>query len=146
MNEPQKVAEYRTERMHMWLEPPDLVCVHPHGLVEEEDLLELSSHMSKHIRDWPCVLLFINQDDQTGVTAEARKAAATAFEWVPYRGTVFSGGSFMQRTIGQMILITINTMRGIDNPTKFFKTEPEARAWIDERRRTLDDERAAAKT
>lgn len=123
--------------MTAWLEPPELVCVRAHGQIEEKDFLDLAEYLKQHIRDWPIALLFVDQTDQTGISAEARKAAATAFEWVPYRGTAFCGGSFAVRTIGQMVMTIVNTFRGNDNPTKFCKTESEARAWLDERRRML---------
>lgn len=137
MNQPARVEEYSTDHMTLWLEPPDLVFVRASGHIEEKDMLDLGDRMRAHIGDWPYVLLIVDQTAQTGISADARRTAATAFAWVPYRGTAFCGGSFTVRTVGQMVMSIINAFRGDDNPTKFFKTEAEARSWLDDRRRIL---------
>lgn len=136
----QSREEYRTEHMTMWIEPPELVCVRALGHIEEKDMLDMAGLVKHHVRGWPYVLLFVDQSDQTGITAEARRASATAFDSIPYRGTAFVGGSFAIRTIGQMVMTIVNRLRGTDNPTKFFKTEAEGRAWIEERRRALREQ------
>lgn len=139
MNKPLPLEEYRTEHMVMWLEPPDLVCIRAHGHLEEKDMLDIADLLKRHTIGWPYLLLFVDQTEQTGISAEARRAAATAFDSLHYRGTVFCSNSFALRTIGQMVMTIVNRVRGVDNPTKFFKTSAEGRAWIEERRRLLRD-------
>lgn len=137
MKQPQPSQQFRTAHMLMWLEPPDLVCVRATGHIEEQDMLDMAQLLKTHTRDWPYVLLFVNQDEQSGISPEARKVAATAFESIPYRGTAFCSGSFALRTIGQLVMTMVNRLRGTDNPTKFFKTEAEARAFLEERQQVL---------
>lgn len=129
--------ELHTENTSVWLEGPDLVCIRGRGEISDKDMSETAAFYDQHIRNWPQVFVMADQREQTGMTAEARKVAARVFTWVPFRGTVFYGGSFAMRTVGKMIMTIMNSLRKHDNPIMFVKTEEEARGWIEERRREL---------
>jgi hypothetical protein len=43
------------------------------------------------------------------------------------------------------IVRAVNLFTGRDNPVRFFETEQEARAWLDERRQALHAEGAAGR-
>lgn len=134
--------ECRTKNQTVWLEAPDIICIRGHGEISADDMTEVAAFYDKHIRSWPRAFVLADQREQTGMSAEARKASAKLFDWVPFRGTVFYGGSFAMRTVGQMIMTITNALRQLDNPVKFVKTEDEARAWIEARRRELANEKA----
>ena len=138
MTQPSDTAlEYRTRHITLRFEPPDLIYVTGEGDIDEQDIVDMQPYFERHVRDWPYVLLLGDQTKQTSMSAGARKAATELYKWVPYRGTAICGGNFAMRTIGQMVMKVANMVQGRDNPTVFFKTEPEGRAWIEERRRLL---------
>lgn len=133
----EKSSEYRTPTMMMWLEPPDLVCVRGYGDAATEDVRETTKRINDLIRGWPYVLVMVDQSQQASMSSDARRAATETPPGAPYRGTVFYGGSLVMRTVGQLVMRLINALRKTDNPAVFFRTEAEARAWIDQRRREI---------
>lgn len=128
-----------SERISMWLEPPDVVWFQPRGAVTVGDLEAINRYYEQHIRDWPVVFMLVDSRLNGGMSAEARKAAATLFHWVPFRGSAIIGGAFAMRTVGQLLMkvITALSSRTKDNPTVFLDTDAEARAWLEERRRAV---------
>jgi len=137
MAPPQRPPDHQTPNMRFWLEPPDLIYIAGRGELVAEDMTGAAAFYDEHIRDWPYLLLIGDQTEQKGTRAEARKVAAKAFDWVPFRGIALIGGSILDRTVGKMILTLINSISKKDNPVVFVKSEEEARAWIEERRREL---------
>jgi hypothetical protein len=127
----------RTPHQTVWLEPPDIVVIEGHGEIGAEDMIEVAAFYDQHIRDWPHVFILADQRGQTGMRAEARRVATKVFDWVPFRGTVFFGGSFVLRMVGQLIMTLMDSLRELDNPIMFVETEEQARAWIHERRQHL---------
>lgn len=123
----------------MWLEAPDIVWFHPRGEVSAEDMRLVNEYYEQHIRDWPRIFMIVDARSNGGISAEARKAAATLFDWVPFRGSVFIGASFAMRTVGKLLMLVIGKLskRLGDNPLVYVSTEEEARAWVAERRRVL---------
>jgi len=128
---------FATPHMMIRLEEPDVVFVRSVGTIDKQDMLDMHEVFDGNIRGWPNVLLVVDQSQQEGMTAEARKMVPEIGQWVPYRGTVMYGGSFAMRTVGQMLMKLINLVRQLDNPTAFLNDEQEARAWVERRRREL---------
>lgn len=70
-----------------------------------------------------------------------RKAIAEAAKTVvPSRGTALFGTTFAMRTIGALVMNVVNMTNKSGNVNKFFDTEAEARAWLQERA-AMGDER-----
>jgi len=67
-------------------------------------------------------------------SVETRKAIAeSATTSVPSRGTALYGTTFAMRTLGTLVMNVINMTNKTKNINKFFATEAEARAWLNER-------------
>lgn len=67
-------------------------------------------------------------------SVETRKAMAEAAKtMVPSRGTALYGTTFAMRTLGTLVMNVINMTNETKNINKFFSTEAEARAWLNER-------------
>jgi hypothetical protein len=135
--DPQRSSEFRAPHLAFWFEAPDVVVIQTQGVVGVDDILQTSDPMKELVRGMPYVLLLVDMSGQTHISPEARKAAAKGSEGIPFRGTVLYGASFATRAAGQMMMTVLNAVTRTDNPSKFVETEAEARAWIDERRRTL---------
>lgn len=127
----------QTKTMTVWLESPDIICIRGFGDISPEHMAEVAVFDGEHIRHWPHAFALADQTKQTAMSAEARKVAARVFEWVPFRGTAFYGGSFALGTIARMIMTILNAVTNVENPLIFVKTEDDGRAWIDARRREL---------
>jgi hypothetical protein len=66
-------------------------------------------------------------------SVETRKAIADASKsFVPSRGTALFGTTFAMRTLGALVMNVISIKNGTQNVSKFFSTEAEARAWLNE--------------
>lgn len=134
-------THHHTPNTTIRLEPPDVSFITIRGEVVLEDLSSMASFYENAVRDWPYIFTLVDQRRHTGMRAEVRKTATTLLEWMPLRGTAIYGGSFAMRTFGKMFMSLFNTVRKLDNPMTFVKTEEEARAWIAERRRELAETR-----
>jgi hypothetical protein len=133
--------KFKTPHMIIELELPDIVFVRTKGIVDKQDMLDMTDVLERGVRGWPQVFLLVDQSAQEGMTAEARKVAPDMGDWIPYRGTVMFGGGFAVRTLGQMLMKLINLGRKSENPTTFVKEESEARAWLAQRRRELSGQK-----
>jgi hypothetical protein len=69
------------------------------------------------------------------VSAEARKRSGQGAKDLNLRGVAVVGASAAIRIVSALVSRAIDLVNGnIDNPTRFFETERDARVWIAQRR------------
>jgi hypothetical protein len=134
---PQRVSEFSTAHLTIWLEPPDLVRICSRGEVGEDDVVKTMGYFRELVKTMPYVLMLVDMSQQKHITSQARKAAAGSVAGIPYRGTALYGAPFATRIAAQMTMTVVNAVVRNENPTQFFEGEAEARAWIEARRRKV---------
>ncbi len=105
--------------MFRW-EPPDIGCVIYHGDLDGPTTADLSEAGRRFTKGRPYVFLLVDVSKLGKVSAEARRGSATL------------------RVISSLVTRAVDLLNGnTDNPTRFFQTEAEARAWITGRRQQV---------
>ncbi|MBK9264182.1 MAG: hypothetical protein IPM54_30825 [Polyangiaceae bacterium] len=127
---------------YVTFESPDLAYWHLLGRVEAADIKRIYEKQLEFCKDKPFILVLIDVSRLENITPEARRIAAEgpdpSREAMPVRGNVVIGASFHFRVLGTLIDKAARLIhRSLDNPLHFTATEAEARAWIEERRREL---------
>jgi hypothetical protein len=124
-------------------EPPDLYLTTFVGEISGPEMTERNAEIARFAERQRWVL-GIADIRQGSITPDARRAAALLTP--RSRGTAFICLDPKQ----QLSLSLLGTARGaiqsgkdVDSPLGFFATEAEARAWIAERRKVLEDESKA---
>jgi hypothetical protein len=106
------------------------------GKTSTEEMLQMLTEQRAMTEGWPYsfTLCDLTKQQET-ISAETRKAIADApTNHVLGRGTAMFGATFAVRTIATLLMNVMNIASGAsDNPTKFFDTEEQARAWLQER-------------
>lgn len=123
--------------MEIAVEAPDLVVMRMSGSLEPDAVHACMKEIRRLTEGWPYVLQMVFLDGSGGMSPEARKVAAEVADGIPYAGSAMVGGSFALRVVGKMLVQVISLTRKLDNPTRFFKSEAEAREWLAERRHAL---------
>ncbi|MDI1443855.1 STAS/SEC14 domain-containing protein [Polyangium sp. 6x1] len=120
-------------------EPPDLVHLVYFGDLDGPTSVALSEASRRFTLGKPRVFLLVDMSKIGRVSREARSASAEGGKDLALRGTAVVGASAHLRILASLVSRAISLLYGAaDNPTQFFETEAEARAWIAERRRELD--------
>ncbi|MDI1484001.1 STAS/SEC14 domain-containing protein [Polyangium sp. y55x31] len=120
-------------------EPPDLSYLAYFGDLDGPTSAELSRVSRAFTLGKPRVFLLVDMSKMGRITREARTASAEGGKDLALRGTAVVGASPHMRVLAGLVTRAISLLYGgSDNPTRFFTTEAEARAWIAERRRELD--------
>ncbi|MBI5495390.1 MAG: hypothetical protein HY904_10230 [Deltaproteobacteria bacterium] len=130
------IASHQVGRHMVSLEDPDIVSVEMVGDLSPEEAAELNRHIFRFSSGKPFVFFLASISRLGTVPPEARKIAAKATENIPYRGMAFFGANFQTRVVMTLIFNAVNLVTRRDNPGEFFPTEPDARAWIANRRET----------
>lgn len=128
-------------------EPPDLMHVTLNGPLRLEDVSDVGWHAVQGSKEFPYVLLLIDISlfEYDGTTPESRRVMAEVSRNLRYRGVALLGGRGPERLLFRFVLRAVNLFTRGDNPFRFFETEQEARAWLDERRRAIRAEAAAGR-
>jgi len=126
-------------RSHIILEEPDVAYWHLVGDVTVDDIREIYDLQMKFCKDKPYIFVMANVSEIRSISADARKLAAqgpTPGKTVMViRANAVVGASFHFRVVGTLVAKAAQFIhRGIDNPTRFFENEADARAWFAERR------------
>jgi hypothetical protein len=86
----------------------------------------------------PRVFLLMDHSNVDSISAEARKVALEATQDLRIAGGASFGASFTVRVLVSLLARAHSIFWGEDAKViRFFRTEAEARAWIEERRRAL---------
>lgn len=122
-------------------EPPDAYFVAFVGDISEDVLLSKMRELRVYTEGKPYVLAINDLTKMRSITAAARNLAVEEGKHLPLRGTAIVGASFQLRVLATLAnkALSLLSKKG-DYETRFFDTEAEARAWINERRRALSKE------
>jgi hypothetical protein len=119
-------------------EPPDICYLAYDGDVDSDAAQRLSDISRVFTVPQRYVLLLIDLSRTGTISAEARKRSAKGGKGVPIRGVAVFGASPLMRVLASLVGRASDLLSGnTDNPTRFFATEAEARAFLTERRRIL---------
>lgn len=111
---------------------PRLVRVRFQGLVDLPEAKRIYDFIESKVKDQPYFLNEYNIEQMEGATPEGRGHAAERLKTLPQRAIAIVGGSFAQRTLGKLVLKAslMLDVSGKNNVGSMFKTEGEARAWL----------------
>lgn len=119
-------------------EPPDLGYLSYFGDLDGQAAAELTEKTTQITRNQPYVFLLVNLSHIGSVSREARRNSATGSNGIAFRGTAIVGASTPIRILATLVARASDLLsHNVQNPTRFFETEAEARAWIDKRRRAI---------
>jgi hypothetical protein len=120
-------------------EPPDLGHLVYFGDLDGPTSAALSQASRRFTLGQPRVFLLVDMSNIGRISREARTASAEGGKDLLFRGTAVVGASAHMRVLAGLVTRAIALLYGdSNNPTRFFATEAEGRAWIAERRRALD--------
>ena len=128
-----------------YFEPPDIFFLKITGHVTWEE----GSEINRSHREWAepldRVFFLIDLSELDRVDADVRKDATKTMAEIPLRGMVGYSAPVKARVIAKLIFTALNLFSNKADriPLHFTNTEADARAWIEQRRRELDE--AAAK-
>jgi hypothetical protein len=119
-------------------EPPDTGYLAYGGDIDAAAMAEIGAESLKFTRGPPRVFLIVDMAKAGSISAGARKVAAENSAGIAFRGIAVVGASRPLRVLAGLVSRAVDIMhKNKDNPTRFFATEAEARAWIAERRRAV---------
>lgn len=119
-------------------EPPDIGYVYYDGDMDAASMLAYAEQSRIYTANKPRVFLIVNTSKLGRLSAEARRMSADGSKGLALRGIAVIGASRTIRVLAELVSRGMDILnRNNDNPTRFFETEAEARAWIDTRRRDL---------
>ncbi|HVK64293.1 MAG TPA: hypothetical protein VM694_07460 [Polyangium sp.] len=120
-------------------EPPDLGHLVYSGDLDGPTSVALTRGARRFTLGKPRVFLLVDMSKLGRISREARTTSAEGGKDLALRGTAIVGASSHLRVLAGLVTRAIALLYGdSDNPTRFFATEAEARAWIVERRREID--------
>jgi len=130
------------ERHTVFFEPPDVTVWKLVGDVSEGEMRELTSMEKSFVDGRPHLLKLVDLSRIGSVSAGARKAGAEKVHDVPVLAVAIFGAHFAIRVLADLVVRAGSFIRRIDTvPTRYFATEAEARAWLEERRALIGAEK-----
>lgn len=116
-------------------ESPDVGYISYTGDVDGASMTLLAEKSRKFTLGSSCVFLIVDMAKAGKISAEARQRSAEGGKDLNLRGIAVIGASTYIRIIAGLVSRAIDLVnRNTENPTRFFDTELEARAWIETRR------------
>lgn len=123
---------------HFRWEPPDLGYLRYDGDMDAAMSAEITDRSRVFSLGLPCVFLLIDVRNLGKLSAEARARSGQGAKDLNLRGTAVVGASATIRVVVGLVTRAIELVYGNkENPTRFFDTEADARAWIAQRRQAL---------
>ncbi|AKT37957.1 STAS/SEC14 domain-containing protein [Chondromyces crocatus] len=121
---------------------PGVVDMVVRGDLSGDEMRQFLETVARFSRGRPHLLGIADLGEGGSVSIEARKIAADFTPRIPFRVLAYYRASFQMRLTTKLTLVASQLMSlGGGAPTgceiRFFTTESEARAWIDERLRVL---------
>ena len=121
-------------------EPPDLGHILYDGTVDGAMVNALYAQTRRFLLLQPRVFMLVDLTRLSRISAEARKLSAEGSKGLNLRGVAIVGASPLMRVVAGLVSRAVELMGNrADNPTRFFETEREARAWIAARRGSLPE-------
>lgn len=128
---------YIGEHLFRW-EPPDTGYIGYRGDLDGPSMIALRDAGRQFTVGKPQVFILVQMAHLGKVTMEARRQSAQGGKDVNMRGIAVISASAPLRLISSLVSRAFDLINGnVDNPTRFFETESEARAWIAARRAAL---------
>lgn len=119
-------------------EPPDICHIEIVGTPEGASAVAIMDALDRFSQDKTAIFTLSNVARSGSFPPEARKLVAERMKNMPIRATAVFGANFNMRVLITLVFKVQALFRGEDrNPTRFFSTEAEARAWIDQQRAAL---------
>lgn len=119
-------------------EPPDLLVLMSVGDIDGEHANAILAEMHELGKSSSAVFILMDVSQLGHILPEARAAATNSKTGLKTEGIAFIGAGFHHRVLVSLIVRASALIRnGSLIPTAFFEAEAEARAWIEERRRSL---------
>lgn len=116
-------------------EEPDTGYISYCGNLEGPAMGQLSELSRRFTVGQPWVFLIVDMSKVGKISAAARQQSARGSKDLNLRGIAVVGASTPLRLLAGVVARAIDLVnRNIDNPTRFFETEAEARSWIAARR------------
>src|SRR5262249_25897626 len=115
-------------------EPPDICFCAYVGDISAAEGRRTRDEQDAALDGLPYGLMLVDLSKTGAVCAEARKIGAERPK-VPVYGTAIFGASFAIRVIAQLVTTAGSLLAKVtESPVRFFATENQARAWLNERR------------
>jgi hypothetical protein len=116
-------------------EPPDLCIWTLVGDISAETVRALLDEQHRAVSGMPAVFSLVFASKVGSVSKEARKESTEVRPGINARGVAYIGASFPVRVLAILVTKANELLnRAVENPLRFFNTEAEARAWIEQRR------------
>lgn len=125
-------------------EPPDLAHVILSGDVSVRDMEGIGAYLRAHRAKGSHILAMVDLAAMGNVPPEARRTAAVDKINPLYRGMALYNANFRTRVLAKLLLGAMRLLSAEKTPIAFFRTEDEARLWIEQRRSELAAARAQA--
>lgn len=112
-----------------------LIVMRMVGVPDTAEMLRSLAEIERVTIGWKFNITLVDLSRQTEAPSlETRRAIAEAPKGEQVsRGTAIFGASFAMRTIGALLVNVMNMKQKNASVTKFFTTEAEARAWLQQR-------------
>ena len=128
---------YVGTHMFRW-EPPDTCYIRYNGNLDGPTMGAMAEQSRMYTVGKPVVFLLVDMARAGKISAEARQRSAQGGKELNLRGIAVIGASAPLRLIAGLVSRAVDLInRNTDNPTRFFESESEARAWIAARRQAL---------
>lgn len=123
---------------HVSFEPPDVLRVVVRGDVAVSDVRDIVIAMDRTAAGLRSPLALVDVTEMGDVPPGVRAFAARNPPRLPMHGVAIHGASFQTRVLTKLILSAIKLLSpSLVHPFVFVRTEAEARAWLEARRRSL---------
>jgi hypothetical protein len=128
-----------------YFESPDIIFLKLRGAVTTDEGLEINNRHREWGKTVDRIFFLIDLEELDRIDPDVRKDATRTLAEVPLRGMVGFAAPLKAKVIAKLIFTALNLFSNKADrvPLHFTATEAEARAWIEQRRRELDDVAAA---
>lgn len=128
-----------------YFESPDIIFLKLRGAVTTDEGLEINNRHREWGKTVERIFFLIDLEELDRIDPDVRKDATRTLAEVPLRGMVGFAAPLKAKVIAKLIFTALNLFSNKADrvPLQFTPTEAEARAWIEQRRRELDDVAAA---
>jgi len=124
-------------------EPPDICFAVFVGDIDANLMLRMNEELRRAAHDKPHIFLLMDHSRAGSASPEARKLAVEGTKHLRIVGAASFGASFTVRVLTSLLARAHSLFRKETGQLlHFFRTEAEARAWIDERRGALSGKTA----
>jgi hypothetical protein len=123
-----------------YFEQPDIIYMRLAGPVSEQEAAEINVFHRAWGEVHQRVFYLLDLSQLESIEPEGRKEASRTVRQLPLAGVAAYGAPVKARVLAKLVFTAMNLFKGntADRfPIEFVKTEAEARAWIEERRREL---------